>query len=156
MRTVKEILERKGSEVFSISYDQTVFDAVAEMDRKNVGALVVMRGEAGKQEVCGIISERDYLRHIVLKGRTSRKTPVHEIMSRKVIYALPGYTMDQALNVMLEKRIRHLPIMDENRLAGIISMGDCVRETIRSQEVQINYLKEFIADGYPGPAGNSD
>jgi len=152
MPTVKEILAKKGNQVHTISHDKTVFEAVALMNEKNIGALIVTHQEEGQDKVCGIISERDYLRHIVLKGRTSRKTPIQEIMTKKVIYSEPDCTVEKVLNIMTGKRIRHLPIMEKNQLVGLISIGDCVRTVIKLQGVEIKYLKQYIADTYPGPA----
>ncbi len=154
MPTVKEMLANKGSEVYTISYDKTVFDAVTMMSGKNVGALVVMHQEDSQDKVCGMLSERDYLRHIVVEGRTSRDTPIHEIMSKKVIYGEPSCQAEEALSIMTDKRIRHLPIIENEKLVGIVTIGDCVKAVIQHQEVQIKYLKEYIADVYPGPADN--
>ncbi len=147
MTTVKEMLDRKGSEVLTIGHLATVFDAVQKLSEHNVGALVVTMGD----EICGILSERDYLRHVVVKGRSSRETPVVDIMSRKVIYGDLSCTAEEVLNIMTEKHIRHLPIMDNDRLAGMVSIGDCVKTVIKQQEVEIKTLKEYITDAYPGP-----
>ncbi len=152
MLTVKDLIDRKGSEVYTISHDQTVFEAVAEMDTKNVGALVVTQREGSEDKVCGIISERDYLRHIVLKGRSSRNTPIHEIMTTKLVYGEPACSPEQALNIMTQQRFRHLPILANGKLAGIVSIGDCIKAMIKQQKVEIKYLKEYIADVYPGPS----
>ena len=152
MVTVKDLIDRKGSKVYTISHDKTVFEAVAEMDMKNVGALVVTLREGSEDKVCGIISERDYLRHIILKGRSSRNTPIHEIMATKVVYGDPSYSPEQALNIMTQQRFRHLPILDEGKLTGIVSIGDCVKAVIKQQKVEIKYLREYIADVYPGPS----
>jgi CBS domain-containing protein len=151
MITVRELLARKGSQVYTVAHDATVFEAIAEMNARNVGALLVTRPEGGEERVCGILSERDYLRHVILKGRSSRKTPVHEIMTRKVVYTDPDRTVDQVLNIMTDQRFRHLPVMEGEKLAGIVSIGDCVKSVIKQQKVEIHYLREYIADGYPGP-----
>lgn len=151
MVNVRDMLSRKGDQVFTIPHDRSVFDAVAEMDEKNVGALIVTHHDGTQDRICGIISERDYLRHIILKGRSSRKTPIQEIMTRKVIYGEPSYTAEQALNIMTQQRFRHLPILAEDELVGIVSIGDCVKAVIKQQQVELKYLKEYIADGYPGP-----
>jgi CBS domain-containing protein len=149
MKTVQEMIDRKGRGVVTIGSEATVFDAVAAMTEHNVGALVVTCGDDGR--VCGVISERDYLRHVVLEGRTSRSTPVSEIMTREVVYAEPSCTAEEALAIMTEKRFRHLPVMVDGALGGIVSIGDCVKAVIKEQEVEIKYLKEYISDGYPGP-----
>jgi CBS domain-containing protein len=151
MMTVQEMIAKKGKHVFTIPHDKTVFEAVAEMDSKNVGALIVTHFDGKQDKICGIISERDYLRHIILKGRSSRQTPIHEIMTRKVVYGEPDCTAEQALNIMTQQRFRHLPILDNEELAGIVSIGDCVKAVIKQQQVELNYLKEYIADSYPGP-----
>ena len=152
MVTVNEMISKKGSKVFSIPHDKTVFDAVTEMTAKNVGALIVTHHDGQEDKICGIISERDYLRHIVLKGRSSRNTPIHEIMTTKVVYGEPACTAEQALNIMTQQRFRHLPILDKSELKGIVSIGDCVKAVIKQQQVELKYLKEYIADGYPGPS----
>lgn len=153
MKTIKELLEQKGVAVFTIDREATVFEAIALMDAHNVGALIVTCQEGGEPKVCGILSERDYLRQIILKGRSSRNTPVREIMTRKVVYAEPSSTVEETLSIMTEQRFRHMPVMEGERLAGIVSIGDCVKSIIRQQKVQIHYLKDYIADNYPGPTG---
>ncbi len=155
MKTLKELLEKKGSAVFTIDREATVFEAIGLMDARNVGALLVTCQEEGEQKVCGILSERDYLRQIILKGRSSRNTSVREIMTRKVIYAEPDSTVEEALSIMTEQRFRHLPVMEGERLAGVVSIGDCVKSIIRQQKVEIRYLKEYIADNYPGPTSEA-
>ncbi|MFH1844141.1 MAG: CBS domain-containing protein [bacterium] len=151
MSTVREMLASKGSEVHTIDPQATVFDAVQLMTEKNVGSLLVTRQDAGKERICGIVSERDYLRHVVLKGRSSRSTPVKDIMTKKVIFGEPVCSVNEVLNIMTEKRIRHLPIVVDDDLQGIVSIGDCTKALIEKQEVEIKYLKEYMADGYPGP-----
>jgi CBS domain-containing protein len=155
MKTLKELLDQKGSAVHTIDREATVFEAIASMDAHNVGALIVTCQEKGEPKVCGILSERDYLRQIILKGRSSRNTPVREIMTRRVVYTEPSSTVEEALSIMTEQRFRHLPIMEGERLAGIVSIGDCVKSIIRQQKVQIRYLKEYIADNYPGPTSEA-
>jgi CBS domain-containing protein len=154
MITVKQMLQRKGDDVLTIDPEATVFDAVTLMSERNVGALVVVQQEEGEPRVCGMISERDYLRLVVVKGRTSRSTPIHEIMAREVVYGEPALTAEEVLNIMTERRFRHLPILDDNRLVGLVSIGDCVKAIIKEQKVQISTLQEYIADGYPGPAND--
>jgi CBS domain-containing protein len=152
MTTVRDILRRKGAGVLTIGHESTVLEAVKVMSEHNVGALVVMMDG----QVCGMMSERDYLRDVVLKGRTSRETPVAEIMAREVVYGDPELTAEEVLNIMTERRFRHLPILEEGKLAGLVSIGDCVKAVIKHQKVQINVLKDYIADGYPGPAATRD
>jgi CBS domain-containing protein len=113
----------------------------------NVGAVLVVDGG----NVCGIMTERDYLRFISVKGRTARDTPVAEIMTSKVIYVTPDCSLNEVMAIMTEKRIRHLPVMDGTELLGIVSIGDVVKQISQEQEVRIRYLEDFIADDYPGP-----
>lgn len=148
MRTIRELLEFKGrQEIHSVAPGATVFDAVTRMVEKNVGAVLVMELETIK----GIMTERDYLRFITEKGRTARTTPVEELMTCKVIYATPDTTLTGAMAVMTEARIRHLPILEEGRLLGIVSIGDLVKQISHDQEVHIRTLVEYISDTYPGP-----
>jgi CBS domain-containing protein len=147
MDKVSDILKHKGTTVHTIEPAQSVYEAIAKMAQNNVGALVVE--QAG--HVVGIITERDYLRSIALKGRTSHQTTVREIMTRKVIYADPSGSVTEALSIMTDRHIRHLPVMQDDRLAGIVSIGDCVKQICRLQKVEIKVLKEYITDGYPGP-----
>lgn len=148
MDKVADILTQKGTEVHTVAPAASVYEAIAEMDKLNVGALVVV----DRGRVCGIITERDYLQKVALQGRTSRETPVAEIMTRKVAFVSPICAVEEALGIMTERRCRHLPVMDGGRLAGLISIGDCVKQIIRKQEVRIQYLEDYIADSYPGPA----
>ncbi len=145
MTTVADILNRKGPKVYSVSPEATVFDAVAGMVEHNVGSLIVTEGET----IHGIITERDYLRKIILKGRSSRETPVREIMSTRIAYASPEQSVEEAMAVMSELRIRHLPVMAEGRLAGLVSIGDCVQQISSDRKARIAYLTDYIADRYP-------
>jgi len=146
MGTVNDILERKGRIVQTIDPDATVFEAVQGMVAKEVGALLVTRGE----EILGIITERDYLRHIVLENRSSRTTAVREIMSERVVGVDPKTTIDDCMSLMSRLRIRHLPVMDHRRVVGMVSVRDVVRQLANEQEVHIRYLTDYIADRYPG------
>ena len=140
MKTVQQILEIKGTQVWSIAPDSTVFAALKLMGEKEVGALAVL--ENGR--LVGIISERDYARKVILKGRTSRDTFVCEIMSTAVICTQPEQTVEQCMQVMTEKRIRHLPVVEEEQLVGIISMGDLVKAVIAEQQFMIEQLESYI------------
>jgi CBS domain-containing protein len=151
MDTVQDLLQQKGTNVYTIDHARTVYDAVTAMTIHNVGALVVTHGQESDKKICGIITERDYLHHIVQKGRSSRTTPVSDIMTRKVVYTEPERSVEEVLIIMTEQRFRHLPVMQEDKLHGIVSIGDCVKAIIKRQEVELKYLKEYIADGYPGP-----
>jgi CBS domain-containing protein len=138
--TVRRMIEQKGKEVWSISPDAPVYDALVLMAEKEVGALLVMQGTT----LAGIISERDYARKVILKGKSSKDTPVSEIMSSDVYYISPAYTAEECMALMLEKRIRHLPVYENNTLLGIISIGDVVKAVINSKEHQINELSGYI------------
>ena len=138
--TVRRILEQKGKNVWSVFPETPVYEALVLMAEKEVGALLVMKGE----ELAGIISERDYARKVILKGKSSKDTPVREIMSSDVYYISPSYTAEECMSLMLEKKIRHLPVFENNALAGIISIGDVVKAIINSKEQQINELSGYI------------
>lgn len=140
MKTVQQILAIKGSQVWSIAPDSTVFAALKLMGEKEVGALAVV--ENGR--LAGIISERDYARKVILKGRTSRDTFVREIMSTPVICTQCDQTVEECMQVMTEKRIRHLPVVEGERLVGIISIGDLVKAVIAEQQFMIEQLENYI------------
>ncbi|MFO8030465.1 MAG: CBS domain-containing protein [Cyclonatronaceae bacterium] len=143
---VKQILYKKGSEVFTVDESMMVYDAILLMSEKDVGALIVMcRGS-----MCGIISERDYRNKIILKGRKSKETPVREIMSRDVKCVTEDFTMQDCMAIMSDKKIRHLPVIDEKRqLIGIISIGDIVKAIIDEQKSEIQNLRNYISSTYP-------
>jgi CBS domain-containing protein len=139
--TVRNILNTKGSQVWSIAPDQTVFEALKLMGEKEIGALTVV--EDGR--LVGIISERDYARKVILKGRTSRDTLVQEIMSSPVVSVHPGQSVQECMSLMTEKRIRHLPVLDGNQLVGVISIGDLVKAIIAEQQFVIEQLETYIS-----------
>jgi CBS domain-containing protein len=141
MATVQRLLDNKGSEVWSIAPDATVFEALQLMAEKNAGALVVLAGD----ELAGIISERDYARSVVLKDRSSKTTPVREIMSTKVVAIHPDQTLEECMALMTEKHIRHLPVLDGNRLNGVISIGDVVKHLISEKDFLIEQLEQYIS-----------
>jgi CBS domain-containing protein len=141
MKTIKQLLAESPRTPLSIAPGASVYAALELMANNNVGALLVMDAE----KLVGICSERDYARKVVLSGKSSRDTPVSEIMTEKVFYALPTQMVDEAMNLMTEKRIRHLPVMDGNRILGVISMGDLVKETISDQAYVIQQLEHYIA-----------
>ncbi len=148
MDNVDDILSRKGITVHTIEPEATVLEAISRMAELNVGALVV----AVDGMVVGIVTERDYLRRVTLRGRSPEDTPVSSIMTRRVAFVGPACTVEEALAIMTEKRCRHLPVIGtDGRLAGLVSIGDCVRQVNRMQAVRIHYLEEYIADRYPGP-----
>ena len=141
MITVKQLLKSKGSsEVWSVTPDASVYDALKLMSEKNVGALPVVEG--GK--LVGVISERDYARKVVLQGKSSLQTPVSEIMTPRVFSVQIGQKMTEAMAIMSEKRVRHIPIMDEDQLVGIISIGDVLKEIVSAQEMYIKDLENYI------------
>jgi signal-transduction protein with cAMP-binding, CBS, and nucleotidyltransferase domain len=134
------LLDKKGHEVYSIQASQTVYEAIAEMDAKNVGALIVKEGE----KVTGIISERDYLRKVILKGRSSKETLVEAIMTRDMVSVTPQHTVGQAMALMTQKRCRHLPVFEHDQLIGMLSIGDLVKAAIADQEWQIHILEDYV------------
>lgn len=144
MKTVKQLLEQKGHDVFCISPDAWVYDAIKMMAEKGVGALVVT--EDGN--LVGIISERDYARKVILKGKSSRETPIKDIMITKVVVTDNTKTVEECMALMSEKRIRHLPVMEDGKLNGIISIGDLVKAIIAEQKFVIDQLENYIY-GYP-------
>ncbi len=135
--TIRQLLEDKGSDVWAIDPDDSVFNAVTQMSINDVGGLLVMRDET----IVGIITERDYTRNVILKGKTSSETPVCEIMSENVVCAKPEQTVFECLEIMTEKRIRHLPVVDNDRLVGMVSIGDLVKRIITDQQTTIEKLK---------------
>ena len=141
MKIVKDILQAKGHEVWSISPDRSVYDALTLMAEKNVGALVVME----RDRVIGIISERDYARNVILKGKSSKELAVQEIMTSRVVCVRPEQTMEECMELMTDKHIRHLPVLDdEKRLVGLISIGDVVKAIIVEKEFIIGRLEDYI------------
>lgn len=145
MGRVADILRAKGSAVFTISASQTVYEAVVKMVDHDVGSLVVLEGDTP----VGILTERHYLREIAVRGRTSRSTPVRDIMSRDVVVVDPNRSVDDCMAIMTERRIRHLPVVDSGRLVGLISMGDVVKRRSTDQQGEIRYLTDYITGKYP-------
>jgi len=141
MKILQRVLDAKGSEVFSIGPGASVFDALEEMAKRDVGALIVM--EDG--QVVGIFSERDYARKIILAGKSSHETPVRDIMTDRVIYARPDLTLEQCLALMTDKRIRHLPVLRGDDLIGVVSIGDLVKGIIDDQRFLISQLESYVS-----------
>lgn len=143
---IGEILSQKGDVVWSISPDQTVLEAIQLMADKNVGALLVTKGE----ELVGVLSERDYTRKVALKGRSSRDTPVREIITGRVVTVSPEHSVEECMRLMTEHRIRHLPVMEGSKILGVISIGDLVNSIISHQTSAIHQLETYIT-GFPTP-----
>ncbi|MBE2210692.1 MAG: CBS domain-containing protein [Xanthomonadaceae bacterium] len=142
MRQVRHLLESKQIDVVSIAPEAPVIDALRLMADHGVGAVLVM--EDGRKLV-GILSERDYARKVVLLGRTSANTPVSEIMSHQVVCGRLGDTVDECMQVMTDKRIRHLPIVEHKEVVGIVSIGDLVKAVIDQQQIELQHLQDYIA-----------
>lgn len=139
--TVSELLREKGHDVWSIGPDASVYDALVFMAEKEIGALVVL--EDGVP--VGLISERDYARKLILEGRSSRDTPVRDVMTRRVFGVGPGQTVEECMALMTDKRIRHLPVMNGSELIGVVSIGDLVKAIIADQQQAIEELEHYIS-----------
>ena len=142
---VSSAIHHKDRELWWISPEATVFAAIEMMCEKNVGALLVMEDD----KLVGLVSERDYTRNVALKGKSSRETPVREIMCTEVSCVSPQHSVDKCLHIMTEERIRHLPVMEDGRVIGIISIGDLVKWIISAQNVMIEQLDHYIMGSYP-------
>jgi CBS domain-containing protein len=143
---IHSILKLKGSNVWSIPPQVSVYEAIAVMSEKQVGALPVMEGG----RLVGILSERDYARRVILKGRSSKETLVAEIMTRPVMYVSPGETVEGCMRIMTGNRVRHLPVVENGEVVGMVSIGDLVNWIISAQADAINQLHSYIAGKYPG------
>lgn len=141
MRQVRHLLEDKGSAVYSIAPEAPVLDAIRMMAERGVGALLVLRGDA----LAGIVTERDYARKVILKGRSSRETPVSDIMTPAPTSVSPSTTVDECMRLCTELRVRHLPVLENGKLVGIVSIGDLVKAVINDQAVEIDQLQRYIA-----------
>jgi len=145
---VQDLLSKKDhAAIYSVGPDQSVFQAVTAMVEKNVGAMLVLQNE----ELVGIITERDYLRLVTVQGRTARDTPVRDVMTRAVVYLTPDTSVEEAMAIMTERRIRHLPILKDRKILGVVSIGDLVKAMAQKREMHIRTLEAYIADDYPGP-----
>ena len=141
MGTVRNLLEKKGNAVYSISPDSSVYDALEMLEERNLGSLVVVDNE----KLIGIFTERDYARKVVLKGKSSKETPIREIMTDRPIIVTPNTTIEQCMQIMSEKFIRHLPVIENDKLIGLISIGDLVRFTIDEKDFIIDTLSHYIS-----------
>lgn len=141
MKTIRQLLQTKNNPgIFSVSPDTTVFDCLKLMAEKEIGALLVLE----REKLVGVFSERDYARKVVLHGKSSKETPVREVMSEKVVYVRPTQTVEECMAVMTDKRVRHLPVLDGEKVLGVLSIGDLVKETISQQEFIIHQLENYI------------
>jgi CBS domain-containing protein len=143
MNRLSEILDEKGSGVYEIDAGASVYDAVERMVDLGVGSLLVTEGG----DVAGIVTERDYLRRVTLEGRTDRETCVREIMSSPLVVATPETTIDECMALMTDRRIRHVPVVEDDRVVGLVSIGDLVKFQSREQSFEIQYLTQYITAG---------
>ena len=141
MRTVAEILDSKGHDVWSVSASDTVYEEVKLMADKEIGGLLVM----DEEKLVGILTERDYARKVVLDGLSSRDLPVSQVMTKKVLCVTPERTIDECMALMTDKRARHLPVVDHKRVVGVVSIGDLVKAVISEQRVLIDQLQHYIS-----------
>jgi CBS domain-containing protein len=143
---IRTLLRSKSRNVWTTTPEASVFSAIQLMSEKQVGCLVVLSGGY----LAGIISERDYARKVILKGRNSNETRVREIMSTPALYITPDQTIDEAMRVMTQRRVRHLPILEGDTVTGVLSIGDVVNWIVTSQQQTIRHLQSYIAGQYPG------
>lgn len=144
MQLVSQILHAKGNDVWSVSPDSSVFDALKLMAEKNIGAVLVLEND----ELAGIMSERDYARKVILYGKASKDTPVREIMSTRIFYVRSDQNIEDCMAIMTNKRIRHLPVMKDDELIGVLSIGDVVNAIISEKEYIIEQLENYITGQY--------
>ncbi len=144
MTTIAQLLNAKGDQIWSVEPKATIFEALEIMSEKEIGALLVM--EDGK--LTGIFSERDYARKVILKDKSSKETPVGELMTKKVFYIDSQKTINDCMAMMTAKRIRHVPVIDDNQVMGIVTIGDVVKQIISEQEVKIHHLENYITGSH--------
>lgn len=141
MKTVKDILNAKGTDIWSVNPSDTVLDSLKMMADKSVGSLLVMDGE----KLVGIVTERDYARKVILEGKSSKDTTVSDVMTRKVLCVSPERTVDECMALMTDKRARHLPVIDHKHVVGVVSIGDLVKALIHEQQILIDQLQHYIS-----------
>ena len=144
--TVASILNAKGHEVFTIRPEQSVYEAISRLAERNIGALLVMEGDT----MVGVFSERDYTRKVALQGRSSKETLVREVITGRVFSVQKGTPVAECMELMVENRVRHLPVVEGDRVVGVVSIGDLVNWIIRAQRATIEQLHSYISGGYPG------
>lgn len=144
MKLVKHIIDSKGNDIWHITPNDSVLDAIKMMAEKKIGALLVMQDE----KLSGIVSERDYARKVILQGKSSKETPVQDIMTAEVVVIDPTETVERCMELMTEKRIRHLPVVEDGKVVGVLSIGDLVKAIIAEQQFQIEQLESYISTGY--------
>ncbi|HLQ86438.1 MAG TPA: CBS domain-containing protein [Salinisphaeraceae bacterium] len=143
MKKVRALLEGKSGNVWSVSPNDSVYDAIAMMAEKNIGAVLVME----EDKLVGVMSERDYARKVILAGHSSKETSVSAVMTERVIFVKPHETVEECMALMTERRIRHLPVMEEGKLLGVVSIGDLVKAVISEQQFMIEQLENYITGG---------
>ena len=141
MTTVGQILEEKGNAVWSVRPDDTVFDSIRMMADKGIGSLLVMDDD----RLVGIVTERDYARKVILEGKSSKNLAVRDVMTTRVLCVTPDRTVDECMALMTDKRARHLPVLDQKKVVGLVSIGDLVKATIAEQQILIDQLQHYIA-----------
>jgi len=144
MNTVRQLLTTKNSNICSVSPQSAVYDALKIMADKDIGALLVLENDS----LVGIFSERDYARKVMLKGKSSKDTAVGELMVKNVVYVSPKNKIEECMALMTDKRVRHLPVLEDGTLVGLVSIGDIVKEVISEQEYTIKELEKYIQGGY--------
>jgi len=141
MKSVNDILKSKGSDIWAVKPDNTVYESLQLMADKGIGSLLVMDGE----KLVGIVTERDYARKVILEGKSSKRSTVAEVMTTRVLCVSPERTVDECMALMTDKRARHLPVLDHKRVIGVVSIGDLVKAMISEQQVLIDQLQHYIS-----------